>query len=326
MGDGTGGRQSGYVLVSVLVALVLLTLVAAALDARVERLRDTQRQWQTWAEQEARLVSAREEVLFALSTRPLSQWGFGAGPEALRVDGRPYRLPSGVLVSLQDSRGLVSIATPEPHVMRRLLTGLGIRDREVEPLLDKLADYSDTDDLRRLHGAEAEDYLAAGMAPPRNDWPISPYELRLVLGWADHPEVWSRAGDLFTASREPWINPNTAPATVLAALPGANPEAVAMILQWREQQLFSSATQLHAMTGVLVADEPIAFYPGRLYRLRLWLDEGSMAMEYHLMLTPAAPRWPWQILEVRRVDRPELGTDPAGVAEFPLALVPDLVP
>lgn len=314
--------QQGYVLITVLVALVLLTLVAGRLAGRVDVFRDSQGAWQRWANNQALLLSARDEVLFSIGTQQLSQWGFGIGSQALRVDGRPYRLPSGVLVSVQDARGLISLSTPDPIVLRNLLLNKGVADRDVEPLLDKLADYSDTDDLHRLNGAEEKEYLAAGLGAPRNDWPISPYEVRLVMGWVDLPQVWSQAGDLFTASRESWINPNTAPAEVLLALPGATPEGVSALLILREARLILSAPELLSATGILVPDEPVAFFPGRLYRLRLWLEDGLGAMEYHLILTPGAPTLPWQILEARLVDRPAKNTFENKVEPFPPYVLP----
>lgn len=313
--------QRGYVLITVLASLVLITVVAARLDERVGLFRESQRAWDGWARSQGLLAAARDELLLAIGTRQLSQQGFGAGPGALRVDGRAYRLPSGVRVSVQDTRGLISVATPDPLVLRNFLLQRGVADGEVEPLLDKLADYSDTDDLRRLNGAEATDYRELGMAPPRNDWPISPYEVRLIPGWAERPQLWLRAGDFLTASREPWINPNSAPGPVLAALPGATPEGVAALLARRELQLFVSAAEVAALTGIRLPDEPVAFFPGRFYRLRLWLEDGPGAMEYHIILTPAASRLPWQILETRLVDRPAQSIPDAEIAPFPLALV-----
>jgi type II secretory pathway component PulK len=201
--------------------------------------------------------------------------------------------------------------------LRNYLSNQGVTDRDIEPLLDKLEDYSDTNDLRRLNGAEVEQYRAAGLPPPRNDWPVSAYELRLVLGWSALPRVWAQAGDVFTANRETWINPNTAPAPVLAALPGAKPEGVAKVLQLREKRLFASAAELQSVAGIRVDDEPVAFFPGRYYRLRLWQEEGLGALEYTVILTPAAPRLPWLILETRLVDRPDARDAQRAIPAFP---------
>lgn len=301
--------QQGYVLVTVMVAMVLLALVAARLDERVANFRDASVQWGAWVQAQTDLAGARDELLYLMATRPLTPLGF-AGMPLLRVDGRPFRLSSGVRISVQDMRGLISIVNFDPGVMTRLLIAQGVPEREAAPLLDKLADYSDLDDLHRLNGAEAEDYAAAGLPPPRNDWPISPYELSLMLGWRDHPRLWERASDYFSAVRDGWLNPNTAPVAVLEALPGATPQAVRALLDLREQGFHvDSTTALLGLTGIRLPDDPVAFFPGVFYRLRLWRREDARAVEYTVMLAPDASKLPWLILEARQVRRPKQDDD-----------------
>lgn len=291
-------------LVTVLLAMVLLALVAARLDERLDLFRDASGQWDRWVQAQADLAGARDELLFAMTTRPLTPLGF-AGTPLLRVDGRSVRLDSGVRASVQDMRGLVSVVAFDPGVMRRLLISHGVADREVEPLLDKLADYADLDDLRRLNGGEAPDYALAGLPPPRDDWPLSPYELRMVLGWHTHPALWERASDLFTSVREGALNPNTAPPAILAALPGATPETVQALMALREQGLHvASSEMLLALTGIAVPDNPVAFYPGLFYRLRLWRPGDARAVEYTVMLAPDSMSLPWLVLETRQIPRP----------------------
>lgn len=310
--------QGGYVLVTVLALLVLMTVVASRLDERVGLFRESQGDWARWAEARVALLEAREEALLVMCTRLLTPLGFGVGIETLRVDGRPYRLPSGVRVSMQDMRGLISIATPDPAVLRNFMVRHGVTDAEVEPLIDKLADYGDLDDLKRLNGAEKEGYRALGLPAPRNDWPISPYELRQVAGWHERPSLWRRAGDFFTASRESEINPNTAPREVLLALPGATEVGVAALLARREALAFESVAEVAAVSGIRLAPDHMNFHPGLFFRLRVWHErDGPGALEYTVMFTPAAPRLPWQILEARIVDRPVFPAD-ATIALFPL--------
>lgn len=316
--------ERGYALLTVLGLLVLLSVVAARLDARVDGFRSQQGAWQRWSQGQLLLHEARDQVLFAMGTRQISEYGFGAGPQALRVDGRVYRLPSGVLVSVQDARGLISVAALNPQLLHNFLVQQGVADAAAAPLIDKLADYGDLDDLRRINGAEKQDYRALGLAPPRNDWPLSPYELRLVAGWAALPRIWQHAGDFFSARRDAEINPNTAPREVLMALPGATPAGVQALLTQRNVLTLQSSEQVAALSGIVLGTEQEVFYPGLFYRLRLWLpDDGPGALEYNLMFTPSAPRLPWQILESRIVDRPVLppGQSVDALTPFPLAPV-----
>ena len=288
--------QRGYALLLVLGGLVLLSLVAAALDDRVHRWREAQRAWGEWTQVQVELESARDEVLARMLTGAPSPLGFGA----LRVDGRSYVLPSGIRFSVQDQRGLISVAdTNQPRVLRQWLLQRGLQDQQADRLIDTLADYADGDALRRMVGAEATDYREAGMPPPRNDWLMSPYELRRVMGWHERPALWERASDWATATRESWINPNTAPREVLLALPGATPAQVEQLLKLRESQHIDGAATLAALTGLVLPDEAPAFYPGLVYRLRVWRERGARTLEYTVMITQEAPAQPWAVLDVR---------------------------
>lgn len=318
----TARGEQGFVLVTVLVALVLLALVAERLDERVRAYRDEQGGWQRWAREETELASAREDVLFALVTTQLSQGGFGRGKRLLRVDGRPYRLPSGIIASVQDARGLMPVTDPDPQMLRRFLLQRGVTDGEASRLRDALADYSDTDNRHRLNGAEADRYPALGLPPPRNDWPVSPYELGLVAGWSAWPGILTRAGDTFTGIRDGRINPNTATPAVLAALPGATAAGVEKALEWREKRLFSSAAELMAVSGIAVEEDPVNFFTGVYYRVRVWREDGAGALETQLMLTPAREAQPWLIIESRRVERPDLPAE-REIPPLPLPLPVD---
>lgn len=309
----------GYVLVTVLAAMVLLLLVASRLDQRLDRLRETTAAWQDQARSRTELASAHDEVVFRMLTEPLGPTGFGFGAHLLRVDGRWYVLPSGVRVSVQDERGLLSISNPDPTLIQAWLLQQGVTPAQAQSLSDALVDYSDLDDLRRLNGAEAEDYRRAGLPPPRNDWPISPYELRQVLGWHERPALWEHAHDDFTAVRDGWINVNTAPASVLGTLPGATTAGVQNLLRARESRHLGSAEEVLAVSGVRVPDDPVAFYPGVFYRVRIAAPGATVVMEYTHLLTPDAPALPWLDLEARLITAPEAGTISVQALPFPWA-------
>lgn len=309
-------REKGFALVATLLLLLVLTLLAVRLDARVAVAREMTAGWLELADAELRLISARNELLYLMLTVPLSYQGFSDGVQNLRPDGRIYVREDGVRLSIQDMRGLISIATPPSAVLSNFLRQAGIGDREVGPLLEKLADYADTDDLKRLNGAERKEYAAAGLFPPRNEWPLSAWELGRVMGWHAHDELWIRAGDFFTAVREEWINPNTAPREVLLALPGATPKGVEAILKRRERQPFRHEAEMASVAGLaLPADEPTQFLPGWVYRIRLWAPPAPRAQEWVVMLTPMDEN-PWLVLERRTIASAALAEGQG--AAFPL--------
>lgn len=308
------GAQPGYVLLTVLAALVVLSLVALRLDDRVQAWRAARAEWSGWQAERQTLASASQTLMACLLLRPLGPRGFGPEPGVLRVDGRAYRLPSGVAFSVQDVRGLISVAEPLPELLKPYLAAASLPAREVDALIDTLADFTDADDLRRLNGAEASAYAEAGLPAPRNDWLNSPYELRNVLGWNAHPMLWERASDWASAVRQPWVNPNTAPVAVLRALPGATPAGVAALLATREMRHITGAADLFAVSGITLEDDLPQFNPGVIYRLRLWQPGGVRMLEYTVMLTLTAPALPWATLEMRTLPRVAEGV---GVAAVP---------
>ena len=250
-------------LVTVLAALALLAIVAARLDDRVAAAWAATDRWGRWHDEQREGVAAREWLLFSLATRPLGPLGFGSDSSLVRIDDRPYRLPSGTLVSVQDVRGLLSIAATDTTLLRAWLRLQGVDDRAADRLLDTLADHMDADDLRRLNGAEAPDYAAAGFPPPRNEWPLSAHELHAVLGWHAEPALTAQAIEVMTAVREGWINPNTAPPALLRALPGATEEGVQALLALREQRHIGTAGELAAVSGLALPDDPVRFFQGQ---------------------------------------------------------------
>ena len=294
-------EQGGYVLVTVLVAVALLAVLAERLDRRVFGLRQAAATWQLWVGTQAELASAREEVLYAMVTRPLTHTGFGSGAALLRVDGSPYRLPSGVWVSVQDLRGLIALAAHDPLVMAAWLAAKGVPERDIGLMLDKLADYMDNDNLRRLNGAEAPEYAAAGLAPPANDWPLSAFDVSRVLSWHDKPHLWERASDHFSVLRDGWLNPNTAPPEILRVLPGATAEGVGRLLTLRRDRPVTDAQALLAISGIRLPDDPVSFFPSTFYRLRLWKPGSPGVQEYTVMLNPGGEKLPWLILEFRQI-------------------------
>lgn len=315
--------QQGYVLVATLALLAVLGIVAGRLHATVERFQEQTGAWQGWGDGQARLLAARDETLMYMLTHSISDWGFGLGPQALRVDGRPYRLPSGVLVSVQDERGLLGLNAYQPDLMRRFLAQRGVEAAAVDRLLDTLDDFTDLDEFRRLNGAEKEAYVAAGLPEPRNDWLVSPYELGRVLRWRDLRWLNPRPSDFFAAHREPWLNVNTASRDVLMSLT-TSPESAQRLVERRERQPFVNSAELATVTGiVLPEDEIFWFFPGLFYRLRVWLADGFPVLESHIMLTPGGKSSPWRILEVRQISRQKLLNDQDEISPFP---APEVVP
>jgi general secretion pathway protein K len=322
---GCGRGQRGYVLVFVLGALALIAFVAARFAGRIESLRAQTATLQAHAQWRLQAANALAATLYTMSTATLPGPGglVRAGVTALAADDRPYRLPGEAEVRIQDARGLIGLNTVQREPLAHLLGALGVPRQDTDRLYDVLQDYIDTDNLKRLNGAEAPEYAALHLPPPRNDWLVSPLELMRMPGWRDRPEVAERVAGLSTTARDGVINPNTASPEVLRAmLPGARPDQIDRLVALRRTQPFDSAAQAGAATGLALDSDVILFHAGLQYRVTVSMRGAARALQYNLRLLPAGPKAPWLVSEVHEVPRIGRSEDTEDASPFPLALGP----
>ncbi|MBL8551354.1 MAG: general secretion pathway protein GspK [Hyphomonadaceae bacterium] len=157
-------------------ALLLATLIAALLATAAAILIDQARGVRAATGEGGRLEASRMQAM-ALSEAALVALDSG---EALALDGGALALPQQVgagAVRLQEASGLVDLNTAPPDRLSALFVALGVARERAEALADRIADWRDTDDLKRLHGAEEADYLAADLWPPAN----RPFELEIEI-------------------------------------------------------------------------------------------------------------------------------------------------
>ena len=138
-------------------------------------------------------------------------------------------------VSMTDESGKLDINTVSDVLLRGLFLAQGMKDEEVAAVTDAILDWRDPDSLKRLHGAEEAEYLAAGYSyKPANAAFQSIEELRLVMGMT--PELFDKVAPLITIySRQPGINASIAARGVLRAIPGATDLLVDQYIALREQ-------------------------------------------------------------------------------------------
>jgi general secretion pathway protein K len=316
--------QRGYVLVLVLGLLALASLIAARFSQRIDELRRQAATLEAAAQQRLGAGNALNAVLYVSTTRPLGAGGLGAGllPD-LATDDRPYRLPDGSVVSVQDGRGLYPLNAFDRLSLGWVLTSSGVAPREVDAYIDVLEDYEDTDGLKHLNGAEAPEYAALGLAPPRNDWLVSVQELNRMPLWRDTPEVTARVMAWGSASRQPVVNPNTAPLALMAALlPGARPEQLDIFDTLRHQAPFLDARAAVRVTGLPLDQDRYIFHTGPALRITVAGPGAARALQYNVLLSPAGLQSPWQLFTAQSVPQPDRHDSPNRETPFPLALAP----
>lgn len=292
-------RQNGFVLAATLWILAIITIGASFFAERVAKSIETASKSQDITQALIDMSSTRAEVLFRFCTTPLSIYGIGVTKEsAIALDNRPYSGSATDVLFLQDSRGLINVTNIRPEMLQRLLGQMGVAADKRDALLDTLNDYTDTDDNRRLNGAEAAEYRARGLPLPPNDWLLTPWQLQNIIGWGEQTVLWQnqRLPEIVTAAHAIGFNPNTAPREALAAMPGSSPEIADRIIQRRAIRPFVDLRELIGVVGPVGLDQDsMLFFPADNIRLTQTSDKIPWSLRFQISLTPQAENAPWRI-------------------------------
>ncbi|MEI8080166.1 MAG: hypothetical protein WCH61_11125, partial [bacterium] len=180
---GVRKRERGFALLLVIGALLVLNIMAGHLVAisevaANEALVAAERARLSYAAESALdrafwliLADRRKNANRTMGTanqRPdptLEVWMADGSAHEIMVDGVK------VLVAIQDGESGIDISGPNAATtLRSMLSGPDKeKNDELDRFLDIFQDYLDTDDNKRLHGKEREDYLADGWPDmPRN--------------------------------------------------------------------------------------------------------------------------------------------------------------
>jgi type II secretory pathway component PulK len=334
--------QQGFVLVATLFAVALIALGAAYFAGRVDSLRNSAVQTARWAEAEREAFSLRETIMHAaathlrlegglsvidalpedLSSSPISRSTQSASVgapinakarigESLALDGRRYKISDTLTLQVQDERGLIAINIAETRLLARLFTDMGIPAEQHARLIDGLADYIDIDDLKRLNGAEKNEYLALGRMPPANDFLRSREEISNIAGWAPifasldqaeptNPGIRERFLALFSIARHFGLNINSAPAKVLTAYPGIENARVMALIDARRIKPFGNVSELLPFAFGRLDDELTGFVDAGTWRVTIAKAELPFLLECTLIISPGDRNKPVQTQACRR--------------------------
>lgn len=213
--------QRGVALVVVLWGLVLIAIIGAGIASGSRTEATLARNAADNARARALADAGAYRALLGMIERRTEQrW---------RADGTEYALEMGgdrARITVQDEFGKIDLNAAPDALVRLLLVGLEVGDEAADALVDAIADFRDTDDLRRLNGAEDRDYRAAGLDHGPKDAPFEAVdELRRVLGMT--PALYRKVAPLVTVySGRRGINPVTAPRELLLAIPGVDTQQI----------------------------------------------------------------------------------------------------
>ena len=128
----------------------------------------------------------------------------------------------GVNIAIRDATGLVDLNTAGAELLNELLAVAGTEQFLRREIVDAILDWRDGDDLRHLHGAEDDDYIADDVGWTVRDGPFTAVEeLKYVKGV--NQDLFDRLVPLVTVhSGRPGVNVDYAPEPLASALAGDN--------------------------------------------------------------------------------------------------------
>jgi hypothetical protein len=142
-----------------------------------------------------------------------------------------------------------------------------------------------------------------------------------IIGWRDAPQLWQNARlvELTSTSFATGVNPNTAPAEILATLPGVTADVAQRIIAQRQLQPIGNLRQLGDISGLPTPpfEEIIAILPSNAMRITQSAQGLAWSVQYHVTLTPRGDVTPWQVDYYSRVSTPQHSTDPAIATALP---------
>ncbi len=212
-----GHQQSGFVLPFVLLTIAAVSLVATSTYLSLSQSTSLLIRLQDRTALEIAVMSAEAETLFAYTTGTAGENGLqlpvpgvatptaadmltgGSGvafdptmiwaPDGAIRQSATHSLP--ILVGYRDASGLAPINRLEEDKLAALMTLAGFDGEDALKVAAELADFIDTDVIRRIRGAERSDYRLFQKTPP----PDSPLRrLAEIQGLLSLPD---QLGDAF---------------------------------------------------------------------------------------------------------------------------------
>jgi general secretion pathway protein K len=213
-------RDQGFILIIVIWLMAFFSLAAIAVTRAVQaHIRQTANHVQS---RNVELLADAGVTLAALDLAKPPGRNDASGSRARRflIDGSPVRctLDDAVLtISVQDAGGRISLNSGNERLLQALFLGLGSSIETARRATDVIIDFRDSDDLRRVNGAEKPEYLAAGRKlGPKNEPFDAVEELHQVLG-LDAPMISAIKPHVTVHSATAGLDPRVTSA-VLAAL------------------------------------------------------------------------------------------------------------
>lgn len=284
-------RQSGIALVLVLWVITLLAVIAGNFAFSMRGEAQIARNLVSTAQAQAHADAGVQRAWYELMKPPADsqRWQGNGVVHELLMDGVV------VQVSVHDESGKIDLNTASEPLLKGLLLSIGLSEDASVALLDAILDWRDADPLKRLHGAEEEDYRAAGKSFVPSNAPFETVdELQRVLGMT--PELYRMLAPALTVySRQPGINTVVASREVLKAIPGINPALVEQYLVQR-QALIATDQKAPAFAGAGSFASSAAGLPAYFVRSVAKMADGTVFVRQAVARLAQDPKRPFAVL------------------------------
>lgn len=230
----TRRSRRGFALISVLWGVAVLSLIAAAvLSSTMAARRGSHAALERLQAEALAEAGINDAIVSLLAPQP------GQMP---RIDGTPYDFvfaETRIAVSIQDENGRIDLNNADGETLARLFTSVSVPQTEAAALSDRIQDWREPRIGKRVNGAIAEDYRAAGYGYGPRGKPFHTLdELKLVMGVS--PDLFRKVAPSLTVySHRGSVNRQTAPRGVLLVLDLGNAGAVDQLLITRSGRLIA---------------------------------------------------------------------------------------
>lgn len=284
-------RQGGVALVLVLWVVTLLAVIAGNFAFSMRNEAQIARNFLSTAQARAFADAGVQRAWHELMKPPSDalRWQADGLPREFNFQGAVLR------VTLEDESGKIDINTASDALLMGLLMSVGLNADASTKLLDAILDWRDADKLRRLHGAEEEDYRAAGKSYVPSNAPFETVdELRRVLGMTS--ALFRKLAPAVTVhSKQMGINTTVAPSAALLAIPGTPPVLVEQYLTLR-QGLLASGQKVPVFPGAGAFGSASTGLPTFMARSEARLPDGSVFVRLAAARVTPDPKRPVTVL------------------------------
>ena len=245
--------EDGIALIAVLWMLTLLSIIAAAIAIESRsNTRIAQNMTENATAREAADAGIQRVILdLDPATRA------AAKAPSFNADGTVYAWRFAdcmVYITLRDEASKIDLNKASEVLLAALFTSVGVDRTKAQSLADAVADFRDTDNLRRPLGAEASDYRDAGLSwGPKNAPFQTVEELEQVLGMT--PEIYRRVMHDVSVYSVTAVLPTAADARLAKSLGRAGFELPPVATSPRE--VFSIRAEARSANGGMFVREAI---------------------------------------------------------------------